>query len=136
MARHRRHGVHEPGLYDGPPSHDPPIPRETLDRVFGDTIVAPSFERYLARRGGALAGGASLRLQDGVAQLNGAATLPEHRRRGVQTALLRHRLSEAARRGCDIAVVTTLPGSKSQENVQKAGFALLYTRTVLVRSDS
>ena len=65
--------------------------------------------------------------------LLGVWVLPEHRRKGVQSALLRHRLSEAARRGCDVAVVTTGPGSKSQENVQKAGFALLYARAVLVR---
>ena len=126
-------GFMTPDVFDGPPSHEADIPREALDRVFGDTIAAPGFERYLARRGAAAAGGASLRIQDGVAQLSGAATLPEHRRQGVQSALLRHRLTEAARRGCDIAVVTTQPGSKSQENVQKAGFALLYARAVLVR---
>ena len=34
--------------------------------------------------------------------------------------------------GCDLAVVTTQPGSKSQENVQRRGFELLYTRAVLV----
>jgi hypothetical protein len=35
--------------------------------------------------------------------------------------------------GCDIAVVTTAPGSKSQENVQRRGFDLLYTRAILVK---
>jgi GNAT superfamily N-acetyltransferase len=75
-----------------------------------------------------------MRLSNGVAQLCGAATLPEHRRRGVQTALLLTRLAEAARDGCDIAIVTTQPGSKSQENVQRQGFSLLYTRAILVRS--
>lgn len=126
-------GFMSPDTFDGPPSHEAVIPRDVLDRVFGDTIAAPGFERYLARRGGAIAGGASLRIDDGVAQLSGAATLPEHRRVGVQTALLRHRLTEAARRGCDVAVVTTQPGSKSQENVQKAGFALLYARAILIK---
>jgi ribosomal protein S18 acetylase RimI-like enzyme len=125
-------GFMTPDVFDGPPSHES-IPRDVLDRVFGDTIAAPSFERYLARVGGAIAGGASLRIEDGVAQLSGAATRPELRRRGVQSALLRHRLAEAARRGCDLAVVTTQPGSKSQENVQKFGFALLYARAVLVK---
>ena len=125
-------GFMTPDVFDGPPSHES-IPRDVLDRVFGDTIAAPSFERYLARVGGAIAGGASLRIQDRVAQLSGAATRPEFRRRGVQSALLRHRLAEAARRGCDLAVVTTQPGSKSQENAQKFGFALLYARAVLVR---
>jgi ribosomal protein S18 acetylase RimI-like enzyme len=125
-------GFMTPDVFDGPPSHES-IPRDVLDRVFGDTIAAPSFERYLARVGGAIAGGASLRIQDGVAQLSGAATRPAFRRRGVQSALLRHRLAEASRRGCDLAVVTTQPGSKSQENVQKFGFALFYARAILVR---
>ena len=125
-------GFMHPDTFDGP-SSQPQLPRDVLDRVFGDTLVAPNFERYIARRAGEVAGGASFRMQDGVAQLSGAATLPSHRRQGVQSALLRHRLAEAVRRGCDIAVVTTEPGSKSQENVQKAGFALLYARAVVVK---
>lgn len=125
-------GFMHPDTFDGP-SSQPLLPRDVLDRVFGDTLVAPRFERYLARRGGEVAGGGSFRIQDGIAQLSGAATLPPHRRHGVQSALLRHRLTEAVRRGCDMAVVTTEPGSKSQENAQKAGFALLYARAVLVK---
>jgi GNAT superfamily N-acetyltransferase len=125
-------GFLNPDTFDGPPSHES-IDREAMGTIFGDTIAAPGFERYLARRGTAVAGGASLRLQDGVAQLAGAATLPEHRRHGVQTALLRFRLLAAARRGCDIAVVTTQPGSKSAENVERFGFAILYVRAILVK---
>ena len=89
---------------------------------------------YLARRDGAIAGGGSIRISDGLAQLSGAATLPAHRRRGVQSALLRARLLDAARHGCDLAVVTTEPASKSQQNVQRAGFSLLYSRAVLMRA--
>lgn len=51
----------------------------------------------------------------------------------VQTALLSARLADAAAAGCDIAVVTTQPGSKSQQNVQRRGFDLLYTRAILVK---
>ncbi|MEX2661755.1 MAG: GNAT family N-acetyltransferase [Vicinamibacterales bacterium] len=127
-------GFEHPEL-DGPTSQ-PPVPRDVLERVFGDTMAAPGFERYLARRGGVVAGGATFRIEDGVAQLSGAATLPAHRRHGVQSALLRHRLAEAVRRGCDIAVVTTEPGSTSQQNGQAAGFALLYARAVLVKEPS
>ena len=72
-------------------------------------------------------------ISDGLAQLSGASTLPAHRRRGVQSALLRARLLDAADSGCDLAVVTTEPASKSQQNVQRAGFALLYARAVLIR---
>ena len=125
-------GFLQPDVFDGPPSHES-FERELLERIFADMAAAPGFERYLARRGGAIAGGASFRTQDGVAQLNGAATLPQHRRHGVQSALLRYRLMEAARRGCDVAVVTTQPGSKSQENVQRSGFSLLYTRAILIK---
>lgn len=127
-------GFLHPDVFDGPASHET-IPREVLERVFGDTIGAQGFERFIARRGGMPAGGASFRVQDGVAQLSGAATLPAHRRRGVQSALLRHRLLEAGRRGCDVAVVTTQPGSKSQENAHRAGFALLYARALLVKAN-
>jgi len=109
------------------------FPREALERVIGDLGSSRGFVRYLARRGGEPAGGASLRHDAGVAQLAGAATLPGHRRRGVQSALLGHRLARAAEAGCDLAVVTTEPGSKSQRNVQRQGFELLYSRAVLVR---
>jgi len=109
------------------------FPREALERTVRDMAGARALQRYLARRGGALAGGASMRIAGGVALLCGAGTLPEHRRRGVQGALLERRLADAARAGCDIAVVTTLPGSKSQENVQKHGFELLYARAILRR---
>jgi GNAT superfamily N-acetyltransferase len=80
-----------------------------------------------------MAGCASLRLDDGLAQLCGAATLPEFRRRGIQTAFLNRRLAEAVAEGCDLALVTTQPGSKSQENSQRQGFTLLYSRAMLVK---
>ncbi len=116
----------------GVPSHES-YPRELLEGVMADMAAAEGFARYLARRDGAAAGGASMRLFEHVAQLCGAATLPEHRRRGVQSALLAARLGIAGQAGCDVAVVTTQPGSKSQENVQRQGFDLLYTRAILVR---
>jgi GNAT superfamily N-acetyltransferase len=125
-------GFLHPDTFDGPASHET-FCRDALERVFADTLAAPSFERYLAWRGNEVAGGASLRVFDGIAQLCGAATLSSHRRQGVQTALLRHRLATAADRGCDLAVVTTQPGSKSQQNVQRFGFTLLYARAILVK---
>ena len=118
--------------YDGPASHES-FDRDVLRRVYEDMASAHGFERFLARVDGKVAGGASLRIFEGVAQLCGAATLPEYRRRGVQSALLRYRLADSAQRGCDVAVVTTMPGSKSQQNVQRAGFELLYARAILVK---
>lgn len=107
--------------------------REALERALRDLAQVPDFTRYLARVAGVPAGAASLRIFDRIAQLCGSATLPSYRRRGVQTALLAHRLLYARDRGCDVAVITTQPGSKSQENAQRYGFALLYSRAVLIR---
>jgi GNAT superfamily N-acetyltransferase len=108
-------------------------PSDLLVTVMADMAAAEGFSRFLARRGGVPAGGASLRLCEGVAHHCGAATRPAHRRRGVQTALLAARLELAGRAGGDVAVVITEPGSKSQENVQRHGFELLYSRAILVR---
>jgi len=119
---------------EGVPSHED-FPREVVEKAIGDMEQAGATP-YLALRGGVVAGGASMRISEGVAQLTGAATAPAHRRHGVQTALLSARLADAVRAGCDIAVVTTQPGSKSQQNVQRRGFHLLYTRAVLVKSRS
>ena len=115
----------------GVPAHEE-FPREVIVRAERD-LAAAGVARYAALAGGVIVGGASFHLAEGVAQLTGAATAPAHRRRGVQTALLAARLADAAAAGCDIAVVTTQPGSKSQQNVQRRGFDLLYTRAILVK---
>jgi GNAT superfamily N-acetyltransferase len=113
----------------------PAPPREVLVQVMGDMAMAPGFHRYLARIGGEPVGGASLRVDEaGVAQLAGAATLPAYRRRGVQRALLAARLEVARHAGCDLAVITTQPGTQSQANAQRQGFDLLYARAILVKS--
>ena len=46
----------------------------------------------IARIDGELVGCGSLQPAEGVAWLGGAATRPEYRRRGVQSALLAHRI--------------------------------------------
>ncbi|MBV9058896.1 MAG: GNAT family N-acetyltransferase [Pseudonocardiales bacterium] len=117
----------------GVPAHEE-FSREVIARVMRDLSAAAGVMRYVALREGVLVGGASVRMAQGVAQLTGAATAPAHRRRGVQTALLSARLVDAAAAGCDIAVITTQPGSKSQQNAQRRGFDLLYTRAILVKS--
>ena len=115
----------------GVPWHEE-FPREAIIAAEQDSAAAGDV-RYAALRDGGIVGGATMRIADGVAQLTGAATVPAHRRRGVQTALLSARLADAAGAGCDVAVIITQPGSKSQQNAQRQGFDLLYTRAVLVR---
>jgi GNAT superfamily N-acetyltransferase len=118
----------------GVPSHEA-FSRDVLARAERD-FAAAGVVRYLALRDGVPAGAASLRIAAGVAQLARSATAPAHRRRGIQTALLAARLADAGAAGCDIAVVTAQPGSKSQQNVQRRGFHLLYSRAILVKGCS
>ena len=104
-----------------------------LRRWMGLTMRVPGFVCVAARLDGHPAGGAALRVDGKISQMCGAATLPGFRRRGVQTALLQWRLAHAATLGCDMAIVTTQPASKSQQNVQREGFQLLYARQLLVK---
>jgi ribosomal protein S18 acetylase RimI-like enzyme len=108
-------------------------PREVFEAALGPWAKVDTFRRYCAWIDGSLAGVATLRIDDGIAQLCGAATAPPFRRRGVQAALLRARLADAAEAKCELAVVTTQPGSTSQKNVERRGFGLLYPRAVLVK---
>jgi GNAT superfamily N-acetyltransferase len=111
----------------------PMPPDEEMAALFDDFDKAEAVQRYVARRAGAVAGAASMRVDGEVALLTGAATLPAHRRRGVQRALLAARLADAAVAGCHLAVVVTQPGSISQANSQRQGFSLLYSRAVMVK---
>jgi GNAT superfamily N-acetyltransferase len=109
------------------------FPADVLRETFSNYRGVEHFHRYLARMGGRPAGGGGLYAAHGIGLLCGAATLAASRRQGVQAALLRRRLADAAAAGCDLAVVTTAPGSKSQQNAQRQGFALLYARAIFVR---
>lgn len=113
---------------------DDALDRDLLKRVLVEMTSAPGFRRYVAWVEGKPVGAASLRIDGKLAQVCGAGTLPAARGRGVQKALLRQRLQEARQEGCDLAVVTTAPGSRSQENVMRRGFALLYARAVMIKS--
>jgi GNAT superfamily N-acetyltransferase len=108
-----------------------PVPED----VFTGMAVLPGSLAFLARVGQAVAGGGGGRIipEARIAALFGAATLPEYRGRGVQTAIIARRLQQAALIGCEFAVVSTQPGSGSQRNMERRGFRLAYTKLVMVR---
>jgi GNAT superfamily N-acetyltransferase len=56
------------------------------------------------------------------ALVDGAATLPEHRGKGCQGALLSRRLHEAREAGASFGISRTGAGSPSQRNLERAGF--------------
>ena len=94
---------------------------------------------FVAYDGGVPAAAGALFVTQGVGWLGIAATLPEHRRRGAQGALLSARLRAAAGAGCEVAVTETgelVDGkpSSSYRNILRAGFELDYVRENYVPS--
>ena len=84
---------------------------------------------FLAELDGQPGAAAALNIHDGVALFAGASTVPEMRRRGLQSALLNQRMRYAAQHGCDLAMMVAEAGSESQRNAERQGFHIAYTRT-------
>jgi GNAT superfamily N-acetyltransferase len=93
----------------------------------------PTTTCFLASVDGQPAGGGVVGIDQGVAALFAAGTIPAFRRRGVQTALLYERLAFALKAGCDVATMIALPGSTSQRNAERQGFRIMYTRSKMTR---
>lgn len=109
-----------------------PVTPELLEimELFGGSNGATL---YLANVDGATAGGGALFVRDGIAGLFGASTLVDFRRRGVQRELIRTRMEAARQAGCEIALTFARPGSISERNIMRNGFAVAYTRTKFTR---
>ena len=101
--------------------------------IFTSCFYAAGAFFYMAEIDGVPAGGGMMSIHQGVASLGGTGTLPDFRNLGAQKALLLARLAEAARLGCDLAMVATSPGSGSQRNVERLGFRVVYTRIKFLR---
>ena len=91
------------------------------------------FSTYGAWDGGDLVATASLFVHGGVGRLAGAVTLPSHRGRGAQSALMVHRVREAAARGCTWVTCETGPETPdgpnpSLRNMRRIGLTELYER--------
>jgi GNAT superfamily N-acetyltransferase len=108
-------------------SEDFPVTQEILT-VMKMFALGKNTECLLATVDGRVAGGATLAVRGRIAGFFGASTLPEFRKRGVQTALLRARMEIAAAAGCELAVSLARPASPSERNITRQGFRSLYTR--------
>ena len=106
-----------------------------LADLFQTTASVPDAFALIALWEGKPAGGAGGMVvrQHNVAGLYGAGTLPEFRNRGIQTALLHHRMRLAQGAGCEMAVVIAVPGTISERNAIRCGFRLAYTKAAFQR---
>lgn len=98
-----------------------------LETIFSACICS------LAWLNGEPAGGAALSIHNRLAMFVGDSTLPSYRRQGVQSAQILARCAWARDLDSDMAVASTLPGSTSQRNYEKAGFQPVYTKAILIR---
>jgi ribosomal protein S18 acetylase RimI-like enzyme len=112
------------------------MPSEELLKFVRPMYDAVGMSTYLAECNGIAAASATayISAEHRLVGLFGAATLPEFRNRGLQSALIARRMSDAVKQGCDLAVVTTQPGSTSQRNMMRRAFELAYTKSALQRN--
>jgi len=111
---------------------DPP---EGFHAMLTPLFQFPGVLPFVASVNGMMAGvGAALLIPEHrIVALFGAGTLPQFRRKGIQTALLQVRLQAARATGCDIAVIVTRGGTTSQRNAERLGFRLAYSKATLIK---
>ena len=109
-------------------AHDHPEFQGFLEQ-FGALVVAREDSVcFLAEIEGQPGCAGVLCFHEGVALFGGASTVPEMRRRGLQSALLQARKRYAFEHGCDLLMMVTEAGSQSQRNAERTGFRIAYTR--------
>jgi hypothetical protein len=106
---------------------------QTCDSVPQDDIGTTIFQEevsvcVLARVAGFPAGGGAMSMNNGVAALFAASTIPAYRNRGVHRALIRKRLEIAQAAGCDLVRFEAALDSASHRNAEHMGFRVAYTR--------
>jgi GNAT superfamily N-acetyltransferase len=87
--------------------------------------TAPDFHCFVAEIQRQLAAFGVVHIQEDIALVDGAATLPRHRGLGLQKALLTARIQYALERGCTYAFSRTGRGSISQRNLETIGMQVV-----------
>jgi GNAT superfamily N-acetyltransferase len=109
-------------------AHDHPEFQGFLEAFGALTAARKDSVCFLAEIDGQPGCAGVLSLHEGVALFGGASTVPELRRRGLQSALLQARKRYAIEHGCDLLMMVTEAGSQSQRNAERTGFRIAYTR--------
>jgi GNAT superfamily N-acetyltransferase len=110
-------------------THEHPEQRDFLLVLGAISLASEQCVCFLAELNGEPGAVGVLWIHEGVALYGGASTVPELRRRGLQSALLQERMRYAFEHGCDLAMMVAEVGSDSQRNAERNGFQIAYTRT-------
>ncbi|MFW2335606.1 GNAT family N-acetyltransferase [Ilumatobacter sp.] len=118
--------------------HEAPGARRASDAFAAATATVDGAGFVVARDAatGEPVGCASLAVRESVATLAAMSTVPGARRRGVQAALIVHRLRVARAARCDVATTTVEPGGASERNLVRHGFTSWFDITLLTRPSS
>ncbi|MBI1897489.1 MAG: GNAT family N-acetyltransferase [Acidobacteria bacterium] len=109
-------------------AHEHPELMDLLQQLGAIAVAQEQSLCFLGEVDGQAGAAGALCLHDGVALCSGSTTIPELRRRGLQSALLNARMRYAFDHGCDIAMMVAQAGSDSQRNAERNGFRIAYTR--------
>lgn len=106
---------------------------EPVQALLEHAASAPAFRQWVAFDGEKPVACSLSHVVDRVAWLGWSATLPSHRGRGAQNALLAARLLDAREAGCEWATSETAMGTAEQpdpsyRNLLRSGFSLAYER--------
>ena len=114
-----------------------PIPEAHID-ISIRAIVHPRSAGFLARIDGIPVGGCGMEIfeHEGrrAAALWGAAVVEPFRRRGIQQAMLAHRMAHALAHGCEFASIESKPGIATERNAARMGFSLGYVRVCMTKT--
>lgn len=109
-------------------AHEHPEFEDFLKSTGALLVARENSPCFLAEIDGTPAAAGALSIYQCVALFAGATTVPEHRRRGLQGALLAERMRHAATSSCNLAMMVAEAGSNSQRNAERQGFRVAYTR--------
>ncbi|KEO84851.1 GNAT family N-acetyltransferase [Tumebacillus flagellatus] len=134
----RRVQPHEVELYGRIFTRSLEIPDDIPERTESNFLLVedPEWHLYLCWQGDTAIGFTMMQIVDGVAGFALAATLPEYRNRGAQTAMLHQRMLDAEAAGAHLIVAQCDFASGSHRNLQRAGFHVAYTKAVWKREEA
>ena len=99
-----------------------------VGQVGRSVLLAPDVRRYLARVDGVPAGTALLYSQFGMGYIDLVGTIPQHRRKGIASALVAQATVDSAALGNQWTSLETTTGSAAEHLYKRLGFCTVYHR--------
>lgn len=108
-------------------------PNDDERRLDGRVITHPNSRCVFVCAGDEAIGIGGVEVYDGLSCLFMGGVVEQHRRRGIQLALIRERLLTARDMGAHHAIIGSLPGSPTERNALRAGMRMVFPKLEFVR---